>query len=106
LRVGGPHRDRPRLPRRRFRCVATDQFEVVHHERGEDARDRDRAVEGNVDVPGVEGVLVEPEADEAFEADLYGTGREGEAVPFHIAERFESGRKSGVGGECVIDLRP
>ena len=61
-------------------------------------------VEGDLDVPGVQGVLVEPEPDEALEADTYGTGREGETFAFFIAERFEGRRKRGVCGKGVVDL--
>ena len=50
-------------------------------------------------------MLVEPEPDEALEADTYGTGREGETFAFFIAERFEGRRKRGVGGKGVVDLR-
>ena len=86
--------------------AAGDQLEAVDEVGCDGIGDRGGTFEGAVDVPGVEPVLVEPEADETLEVDADRAHREGEPVTFGIAQPVERGKELGVGGVPVVDLCP
>ena len=68
------------------------------------ARPRVPSADGDFDVPGVEGVLVEAEADEAVEVHVDGPPGERESGALWAAEGFEGVEEGGVGGQAVRPL--
>jgi hypothetical protein len=59
----------------------------------------------DLDVPGVEGVLVEPHTHELREPESHGPHGGGERVPVVRRNRLDAGEQCGVGGQGVVALR-
>jgi hypothetical protein len=86
--------------------VAHDEPEVVDRDRGSGAGQRCGGIERNLDVPRVERVLVEAQADELGEAQCHRSHLELERILVtgsadDVLEEFD---QCAIGGQAVVSL--
>ena len=78
---------------------------MVDHELRRVVVERRVRIEGDVDIPRVQRVLVEAQTDEALEVDRDRWHRELQVVAFLVTERLDAIEERAVGSERIRDLR-
>jgi hypothetical protein len=103
--LGGAHGDGALLAVR-APAEAHNEREVVDHQRRRIGGQAGAGIQHDRDVPGVEGVLVQPQAHELVEAEAEWPHGEGQPCPLGLVDRLIGRHQRLVGRQRVAGLGP